>query len=50
MTATVDLPTPPLALEANKVNLVPLWGGDESFSELTAKLHPEEVKGVRFNE
>ena len=33
-----------------KVNLVPLWGGDESFSELTAKLHPEEVKGVRFNE
>ena len=33
-----------------KVNLVPLWGDDESFSELTAKLHPGEVKGVGFNE
>ena len=25
-TATVDLPTPPFALETNKVNLVPLIG------------------------
>ncbi len=33
-----------------KVTLAPLWDGDESFSELTAKLHPGEVKGVRSNE
>tara|TARA_B100001540_G_scaffold55152_1_gene49993 strand:+ start:284 stop:1294 length:1011 start_codon:yes stop_codon:yes gene_type:complete len=33
-----------------KVTLVPLWDGEESFSELTAKLHPGEVKGVRSNE
>tara|TARA_Y100000766_G_scaffold79738_1_gene67791 strand:- start:475 stop:1485 length:1011 start_codon:yes stop_codon:yes gene_type:complete len=33
-----------------KVTLVPLWDGDESFSELTAKLHPGEVTGVRTNE
>ena len=33
-----------------KVTLVPLWYGEESFSELTAKLHPGEVKGVRSNE
>ena len=33
-----------------KVTLVPLWDGEESFSELTAKLHPGEVKGVRTNE
>lgn len=26
-----------------KVSLVPLWDGDESFSELTARLHPDEV-------
>ena len=33
-----------------KVTLVPLWNGEESFSELTAKLHPGEVKGVRSYE
>lgn len=33
-----------------KVTLVPLWDGEESFSELTAKLHPGEVKGVISNE
>ena len=33
-----------------KVTLVPLWDGEESFSELTAKLHPGEVKGVRSYE
>ena len=33
-----------------KVTLVPLWDGEESFSELTAKLHPGEVKGVSSNE
>ena len=33
-----------------KVTLVPLWDGEESFSELTAKLHPGEVKGVRSDE
>ena len=33
-----------------KVTLVPLWDGEESFSELTAKLHPGEVKGVKSNE
>ena len=33
-----------------KVTLVPLWDGEESFSELTAKLHPGEVTGVRSNE
>ena len=33
-----------------KVTLVPLWDGEESFSELTAKLHPGEVKGVGSNE
>lgn len=33
-----------------KVTLVPLWDGNESFSELTAKLHPGEVTGVRSNE
>ena len=33
-----------------KVTLVPLWDGEESFSELTAKLHPGEFKGVRSYE
>tara|TARA_B100001769_G_scaffold76626_1_gene57754 strand:+ start:429 stop:1439 length:1011 start_codon:yes stop_codon:yes gene_type:complete len=33
-----------------KVTLVPLWDGEESFSELTAKLHPGEVTGVRSDE
>tara|TARA_Y100000768_G_scaffold99722_1_gene72799 strand:- start:475 stop:1365 length:891 start_codon:yes stop_codon:yes gene_type:complete len=33
-----------------KVTLVPLWDGEESFSELTAKLHPGEVKGVISDE
>ena len=33
-----------------KVTLVPLWDGEESFSELTARLHPGEVKGVRSYE
>ena len=33
-----------------KVTLVPLWNGEESFSELTAKLHPGEVKGERSYE
>ena len=33
-----------------KVTLVPLWDGEESFSELTAKLHPGEVKGVRSDD
>lgn len=33
-----------------KVTLVPLWDTEESFSELTARLHPGEVKGVRSYE
>ena len=33
-----------------KVTLAPLWDGEESFSELTAKLHPGEVKGVISDE
>ncbi|MCH1592042.1 MAG: hypothetical protein L7R66_03510 [Candidatus Thalassarchaeaceae archaeon] len=29
-----------------KVSLVPLWDGNESFAELTSKLHPDEIKDV----
>ena len=29
-----------------KVSLVPLWDGNESFTELTSKLHPDEIKDV----